>query len=135
MRFGPEYFLLVKHLTRVMWSEAVCLKTSELGRPGRKPHLSLMDFSGLQMGAPNQIRVVNWVSWHFLFFVHIHSKIYTMLVQQSQVQGCHWTYKIILFEHALPQIYFHGENSVGIRTLEYAFLSKARQSRTEKKKI
>lgn len=64
MRFevGPEHFLLVKHLTRFMWSEAVCLKISELGRPGRKSHLSLGDFSGLQMGVPNQIGVVNWVS-------------------------------------------------------------------------
>ena len=35
----------------------------------------------------------------------------------------------------IPLIYFHKENCVGIRTLENAFFSKGRQSRTKKRKI
>lgn len=35
----------------------------------------------------------------------------------------------------LPLIHFHGENSVGLRTLEYALVSKGRHSRTKKYKI
>ena len=34
----------------------------------------------------------------------------------------------------LPVCYFHGENSVGTRTLLYPFAKKEEQSRTKKKK-